>query len=101
MSPGAPAGPLGRTCEGTRLSLRVQSRAARSEIAGRHGEAIRVRLAAAPVDGAANEALIRFLAERLGVPRAAVSLARGHAGRDKIVHVAGLPPEEVARRLGV
>jgi len=48
-----------------------------------------------------NEALIRFLAERLGVPRAAVSLARGHAGRDKIVHVAGLPPEEVARRLGV
>jgi uncharacterized protein YggU (UPF0235/DUF167 family) len=60
-----------------------------------------VRLAAPPVDGAANEALIRFLADRLALPRAALRLVRGRVGRDKIVDVAGLPPEQVARRLGL
>ena len=99
--PGWPTEPLAPTADGTRLTLRVQPRAARDEIAGRHGKAIRVRLAAPPVDGAANEALIRFLAERLALPRAAVTLVRGRAGRDKIVEVAGLSPEQVARRLGV
>jgi uncharacterized protein (TIGR00251 family) len=99
--PGRPTGPLTPTAEGTRLTLRVQPRAARDEVAGRHGEAIRVRLAAPPVDGAANEALIRFLADRLALPRAALRLVRGQVGRDKIVDVAGLPPEQVARRLGL
>ena len=98
---GRPTGPLAPTADGTRLSLRVQPRAVRDEVAGRHGEAIRVRLAAPPVDGAANEALIRFLADRLALPRASVTLVRGRSGRDKVVDVAGLPPDEVARRLGL
>jgi hypothetical protein len=87
--------------DGTRLALRVQPRASRSEVAGRHGEALKVRLAAQPVDGAANEALVRFLAEALQVPRAAVTLVAGPVSRSKVVQVAGLAPDDVARRLGV
>jgi uncharacterized protein (TIGR00251 family) len=93
--------PLLSTPEGTRLALRIQPRASRDEIVGRHGDAIRVRLTAPPVDGAANEALVRFLAGRLGLARGAVTLVRGHTGRDKTVDVAGLTPEEVTRRLGL
>jgi uncharacterized protein YggU (UPF0235/DUF167 family) len=65
------------------------------------GNAIRVRLKAPPVDGAANEALLRFLAARLDVARSALTLVSGHTGRTKIVAVQGLPAEEVGRRLGI
>ena len=92
--------PITPTRDGIVLRLRVQPRASRTEIAGRHGDAIRIRLAAPPVDGAANDALIRFLAERLGVPRAAVTIVAGGGGRDKIVGVAGIAADEAGRRLG-
>jgi uncharacterized protein (TIGR00251 family) len=68
-------------------------------VAGVAGGALRVRLTAPPVDGAANEALVRFLADRLDLARGRVVLVSGHTGRDKVVEVAGLSPEEVARRL--
>ena len=55
---------------GIRIRIHVQPRASRTEIAGRHGDALKVRLAAPPVDGAANDALLDFIADRLGVPRA-------------------------------
>lgn len=86
---------------GTFIRVQVQPRAARTEIAGPHGDAIRIRLAAPPVEGAANEALIRLLSSRLGVPRAAVSIRSGQGGRRKVVAVAGLGPGEAARRLGL
>jgi uncharacterized protein YggU (UPF0235/DUF167 family) len=70
-------------------------------LAGLHGEALKVRLTAAPVDGAANEALVRFLAERLGVPRSAVSLVSGTGGRLKVVEVAGVGLESARRQLGL
>lgn len=60
-----------------------------------------MRLAAPPVDGAANEELERFLAERLSVPRSRVALRRGMTSRTKQVEIVGLTPEEVAQRLGV
>ena len=84
-----------------RLSLQVQPRASRTEVAGLHGSRIRIRLAAPPVDGAANEELIRFLAETLGVQRDAVRIVAGHSSRQKTVEVAGLTGEEAARRLRV
>jgi len=87
--------------DGTRLTLRVQPRASRNELAGRHGQALRLRLAAPPVDGAANDALLRFLADVLHLPRSALTLVAGPASRSKVVQVAGLAPAEVARRLGV
>jgi uncharacterized protein (TIGR00251 family) len=65
-----------------------------------HGDALRVRLAAPPVDGAANEALTRFLAERLRVPRSAVRLVSGETSRTKLVDVDGLDPGELSARLG-
>lgn len=86
---------------GCRLRLRVQPRASRNEVAGRHGDAVRVRLTAPPVEGAANDALLRFLAETLGVSRSALRLAAGATGRSKLVEVSGLTAEEAGRRLGV
>jgi uncharacterized protein len=95
------ASPIAPTPTGIRLRLHVQPRASRTELAGRYGDAIKVRLAAPPVDGAANDALVRFLSERLAVPRSAVRLEAGGGGRAKIVVVDGIGIEEAGRRLGV
>ncbi len=69
------------------LQLRVQPRASRDELAGPHGERLRVRITAPPVDGRANAHLMRFLAAAFGVPPAGVRLERGETGRDKVVRV--------------
>lgn len=87
------------TTTGTRIALRIQPRASRTEITGFYGEALRVRVAAPPVDGAANDALLRFLAGQLGVGRSSVALDSGHTGRTKTVLVNGLAPAEVEHRL--
>jgi uncharacterized protein (TIGR00251 family) len=93
--------PISPTATGVLLRLRVQPRASREEIAGVTTDAIRLRLTAPPVDGAANEALIRFLAASLHVPRSAVELVSGRTGRAKLVAVAGVSVKEAAERLGV
>ena len=72
-----------------RVDVRVQPRASRTEIVGLHGAALKVRLQAPPVEGAANEALVRLLAERLGVPRKAVRVVAGATSRAKTVEVDG------------
>ena len=89
------------TADGIRLRVRVQPRASRTELAGRHGDALKIRLTAPPVEGAANEALLRFLAERLGVARSAVRLAAGAGGRAKVVAVEGVSVDAARARLGV
>ncbi len=81
------------------LAVHVQPRAKASAVAGRHGDAVKIRLAAPPVDGAANEELVRFLAEALGVPRSAVRIARGHTGRRKTVVIEGLSIAAVTHTL--
>ena len=83
-----------------RVSVHVQPRATRSEIIGLHGAALKVRLQAPPVDGAANEALVTLLAERLGVPRRAVRVVAGAASRAKTVEVDGTT-EAAVRELAV
>lgn len=93
--------PIEATAEGVRLRLRVQPRASRSEVIGLHGDTIRIRLAAPPVDGAANEELVRHLAEVLAVPRRAVEITAGHASRLKTVTVAGVDQGAAARALGL
>lgn len=70
------------------LALHVQPGAARTGVAGMHGGALKVRLAAPPVDGKANAELLRFLAEAFGVPRRNVTLVRGETSRAKVVRVA-------------
>jgi uncharacterized protein len=86
---------------GIHLRLRVQPRASRTELAGSYGDALRVRLGAPPVEGAANQALIRLLADLLSVPRSAVQVIAGEKSRSKIVAVSGIGPEQAARRLGL
>lgn len=93
--------PISPTATGVLLRFRVQPRASREEVAGVTADAIRLRLRAPPVNGAANEGLIRFLAASLNVPRSAVELVSGRSGRTKLVAVTGISVEEAARRLGV
>jgi uncharacterized protein (TIGR00251 family) len=85
--------------ESTRLRLRVSPGATRAGVVGRHGEGWKIRVAAAPEGGRANEAVMRLLADTLSVPRDAVTLVSGHSGRDKIVELAGLGPAQIERRL--
>ena len=85
--------------EGTRLRIKVQPRASRSEIGEPIGDLLKVRVTAPPVDHAANEAVLELLAHRLGVRRGAVQLVRGQSSRQKLVLVTGLTPEEVLARL--
>jgi uncharacterized protein len=79
----------------------VQPRASRNEIAGLHGAELRVRITAPPVDGAANDALIRFLAGALGLSRSDVTVLTGEGSRSKVVSVRGITPGDAAHRLGV
>ena len=83
----------------TRVRLRVSPGAKRAQVVGRHGEAWKVRVAASPEGGRANEAVVRLLAETLSLPRDAVTLVSGHGARDKIVQLAGLDPTQIERRL--
>lgn len=92
---------IDETGNGVRFSVHVQPRAARSGIAGMHGSAVKVRLQAPPVDGAANDALISLLAQSLGVPRREVSILAGATSRLKRVEVRGLTARLARERLGL
>ena len=82
-----------------RLAVKVIPGASRNEICGWLGETLKVKLSAPPVDGRANDALIEFLAETLGLPRRALALLRGETARQKLVRIDGLAPAEVKRLL--
>jgi uncharacterized protein (TIGR00251 family) len=82
---------------GVTFAVHVTPRARKSEIVGLLGEALKVKLAAPPVEGAANAALCEFLAERLGVRRNAVTLIAGHTSRHKVVRVQGVTADQVQR----
>ena len=76
-----------RVDDGWSLTIRVQPGAARSEVVGPYGDALRVRVAGPAVDGKANAELVRFLAEQLGLPARAVAITRGDTSRTKVVHI--------------
>jgi uncharacterized protein (TIGR00251 family) len=82
-----------------RFTVHAQPRASRTEIVGEHGEAVKIRLAAPPVEGAANAELVSFLAKKLGVPTASIRVVRGERGREKLVDVKGIDPDELRARL--
>ena len=77
--------------------VRVAPRASRSAAAGEHDGALKVRVAAPPVEGAANDELTRFLARALGLPRSAVEILSGHASRTKLVRARGASAAQVRR----
>jgi uncharacterized protein (TIGR00251 family) len=77
------------------LGVKVQPRAARDEICEVLGNELKIRIAAPPADSAANDALIRFLADVLQCPRSAVQIVRGATSRHKVVSVWGLPVDQI------
>ena len=87
--------------EGIVLRIHVQPGAGRSAVVGRHGDALKVRVAAPPIEGRANEAAGALLAEVLGVPEPDVELTSGQSSRAKRFRLKGLDPEEADKRLRV
>ncbi len=83
------------TNSGATFAVQVVPRASKNQIVGKEGDAIKIRLNAPPVEGKANEALIRFLAETLGVSRAQIEIVTGHASRRKVVRVRGVTTEQI------
>ena len=83
----------------TRVRVRVSPGARRTELVGLHGDAWKVRVAAAPERGRANEAVLDLLSRELELPRGAVSIASGHAAREKVVLLEGIDRAESERRL--
>jgi len=83
------------------IRIRVVPRSSREEVAGFSEGAVRIRLTAPAVENRANEALVRFLSQSLGLPRRHVELVTGGRGRNKVVRVHGLSRDEIFRRLGL
>ena len=81
------------------VALHIVPRARATAVAGSHGDAVKICVAAPPVDGAANAELVRYLAARLDVPAARVTIVGGASGRRKTVAVAGVGADEIRRAL--
>lgn len=94
---------LHATAEGTVLKLVIQPKASRTEVVGPHGEPprLKIRIAAPPVDGAANEELLRFLKKTFGTTAASLEILRGHSSKQKDVLCRGLDVARVGRALEV
>ena len=78
------------------LTLHIQPGAKKTEFAGLHGDALKIRLAAPPVDGKANEALVKFIAATLHLPKSSVMLKSGHTSRRKVLEISGAESSEIA-----
>lgn len=89
------------TKDGAILTVHVQPKASTTEYVGIHGDALKIRVAAPPVDGAANDELIRFLARQLSIPPTSVRIQSGASGRHKRVLVEGATAQLVMARLNL
>ena len=85
--------------QGVVLKVQVQTRASRDEVVGPHGDSLKVRITAAPVAGAANKHLLKFLAKRLKIPQSQLSLKSGATSRAKSIEIEGMSADEVRQRL--
>ena len=83
------------------ISIHVQPRAGKTETVGWYGDAIKIRLRSPPVDGAANEELVLFISQRLGIPRSAVSIVSGVTGRRKRLSLEGITRSQAIAALGL
>ena len=83
------------------FSVKVVPRASKNQIVGKEGDALKIRLNAPPVDGKANEALVKFLAETLGVNQSQIEIITGHASRHKVVRVRGVTVIQLEEALKV
>ena len=92
---------LRETGEGVVLKVQVQTRAARNEVVGLHGDALKTRITAAPVGGAANRHLLKLLAKRLKIPQSQMEIKSGAASRTKSIAIQGISVDEVKQRLEI
>jgi uncharacterized protein len=92
---------ISSTAQGVMLQVHACPRAARDAAQGLHGDAVKIRLRAPPVEGRANEALVEFLSQVLQVPKNAITIVAGHGGRAKRLAIAGVNAATVRARLGV
>ena len=90
---------MNETPDGLDLHVRAVPRAAKNEIKGLHNNALKVRLTSAPVDGKANQALIRFLSKALKVPQRQITLMRGETARQKTLRITGLSKKQLLERI--
>lgn len=81
------------------LTLHIQPGAKKTEVTGLHGDALKIRLSAPPVDGKANEALLRFVADTLDLPKSVVTLKSGQTSRRKVVEVSPADARNLEARL--
>jgi uncharacterized protein len=86
---------------GVEISVRAQPRASRSEVVGAYGDQVKIRIAAPPVDGAANAELVKLLAKLLGVSRSAVHVVKGEGSRSKVMRAKGVAVARARAALGV
>ncbi len=86
---------------GVQLRIKVQPRSAKNQLCGLQGDDIKLKLTAPPVDGAANEACLRFFAELFDIPLNRIQIVSGQTGRNKIIRVAGLNKEQVLAKLNL
>ncbi len=89
------------TSKGVLLPVRAVPRAAKNEIQGIYGDALKVRLQAPPVEGKANAALIRFLSDALDISRSQISVASGETGRNKAVLITGISKANLMKKIGI
>jgi uncharacterized protein len=94
-----PLSPSRAGSAGVSFGVRVIPRAGRTAIAGTRGDALLVRIASAPVEGAANDALVEFLADVLACPRRNVTIVSGQKSRDKRISITGLSADQVGEKL--
>ena len=87
------------TDQGVVLKVLVQPRASRDEVVGSHGDRLKIRITAAPVTGAANKHLLKFLAKKLRVSKSQMSIASGATSKGKSIAIEGITAEEVRQRL--
>jgi uncharacterized protein len=95
----SPAPWLSETKEGIVIALHVQPGAKRTELIGTYGDALKIKLAAPPVDGKVNAELLRFMARKCGAPARDVTLAYGETSRDKGVNIVGKTATEIFEKL--
>ena len=96
-----PATFLRETSGGTLLSVKLQPRASKNEIGAPLGGELKIKVTAPPVDAAANDALVKFLAATMDSPRGRVELIRGRASRHKTVMLHGFKPEDILQKLAL
>lgn len=89
--------PVDETADGVVFSIRVIPRASRCELAGVQGDALKLRITAPPVEGAANKECVRFLSDMLGVKKSQIKIIAGHRSKNKKVSISGINRKDIER----